>query len=230
MSLRLTVAAITGDFKQTFTEMYGPIEQAAQAAIVSTAVTVKSEGRTSIRAAGFSARWQNALRVDVYPRTGASVNAAAFIYHKIGYAGIFEEGGTISGKPMLWLPLRTTPKKIGTRRMTPKNFVSEIGPLTKIAGSRPLLGAPMAVNGPADKEVSLNKLRQGAGKSTFRAGEKRRRLAGGKVAKDGFGKRTIPLFVGKPQVRIPDKFSIREICEAASARLAELYYANFKDD
>ena len=30
---------------------------------------------------------------------------AALIFHKISYAGIFEEGGTINGNPVLWIIL-----------------------------------------------------------------------------------------------------------------------------
>jgi hypothetical protein len=32
---------------------------------------------------------------------------SAIIFHKIGFAGVFEHGATIAGKPLLWIP--TTP-------------------------------------------------------------------------------------------------------------------------
>jgi hypothetical protein len=38
-----------------------------------------------------------ALRVNIYPPQGDSMRPAAFIYHKIRYAGVFEEGAVISG-------------------------------------------------------------------------------------------------------------------------------------
>ena len=36
-----------------------------------------------------------------------SLQAKAIIFHKMGIAGVFEHGATISGKPLLWIP--TTP-------------------------------------------------------------------------------------------------------------------------
>ena len=46
---------------------------------------------------------------------------AAFIYHKIRYAGVFEEGAVIGGQPLLWLPLPTVPLRRG-RPMTPSQY------------------------------------------------------------------------------------------------------------
>ena len=34
---------------------------------------------------------------------------AAFIFDKIRYAGVFEEGAVIRGQPFLWLPLAGVP-------------------------------------------------------------------------------------------------------------------------
>ncbi|WP_353842903.1 DUF6441 family protein, partial [Mesorhizobium sp.] len=59
-------------------------------------------------------------------------HAAALIFHNIRYAGIFEEGGTISGKPRLWLPLKDTPKRAGRQKMTPALYIKTIGPLVSI--------------------------------------------------------------------------------------------------
>jgi hypothetical protein len=38
---------------------------------------------------------------------GPSLQAKAVIFHKFGFAGVFEHGATIEGKPLLWIP--TTP-------------------------------------------------------------------------------------------------------------------------
>jgi hypothetical protein len=32
------------------------------------------------------------------------VHAEAVIFHKYGFAGVFESGATIQGKPLLWIP------------------------------------------------------------------------------------------------------------------------------
>src|SRR4051812_18715685 len=100
----------------------------------------KRDGRASIAASGFSRKWQNALRVNIYPPQGDTMRPAAFIYHKIRYAGVFEEGAVIGGQPLLWLPLSTVPLRRG-RPMTPSQYARSIGPLVSIQrpGGPPLL-------------------------------------------------------------------------------------------
>jgi len=65
----------------------------------------RSSGDAGIAAGGLSRKWQNALRVNIYPPQGDSMHPAAFVYHKIRYAGVFEDGAVIGGQPLLWLPL-----------------------------------------------------------------------------------------------------------------------------
>lgn len=126
------------DFKKAMTATYGQIAHAATAAIKEAADLAKAQGRANIASAGFSARWQNALRAKVYPDSGESVDAAAFIFDKIDYAGIFEHGGPIAGKPYLWLPIEKNLP--GGNRMTPKKWVAQIGPLQAVKrGGKALL-------------------------------------------------------------------------------------------
>src|SRR6185369_14975452 len=85
---------------------------AATTAVAEAGAQALKNGRASIAAAGFSRKWQNALRLDVFPKGGVSVNAAAVLRHTIPYAGIFETGGTIEGP--LWLPIdRNLPVRSG---------------------------------------------------------------------------------------------------------------------
>ena len=104
---------------------------------------MKAEGRADIAAAGLGAGFVKALRVDIYPQGRNSLNATAHIYHKIPYAGVFEEGAIIRGQPRLWLALPSTPKRYGRKPMTPELFAKSIGPLSfvKRPGKRPLLVA-----------------------------------------------------------------------------------------
>ncbi len=113
MSVGLVFSAPRGQFRAAFERKHQMIATAATGAIKDAANQVKRQGRAAIRRAGFSARWQNAFRVDVYPRAGESIDAAAYAHHNIRYAGIFESGGTIPGSPLLWLPLPTAPQRIG---------------------------------------------------------------------------------------------------------------------
>ena len=114
--------------------------RAATAAIRDAGDIAKRGGRSSIAAAGFSRKWQNALRVNIYPPQGESIRPAAFVFHKIRYAGIFEEGAAIAGKPLLWLPLSNVPLRRG-RPMLPSEYARSVGPLVSVErpGRPPLL-------------------------------------------------------------------------------------------
>jgi hypothetical protein len=126
------------DFKKAMTATYGQIAHAATGAIKEAADLAKSASRANIASAGFSTRWQNALRANVYPQSGESVDAAALIFHKIGYAGIFEHGGPIAGKPLLWLPIEKNLP--GGNRLTPKKWIAQFGPLQAVKrGGKTLL-------------------------------------------------------------------------------------------
>jgi hypothetical protein len=230
MSLRLVFKASIGQFDEAFKELYVPGAKAATRAIREIAEIVKSEGRASIAAAGFSKRWQNALRVDVYPggRTfkvnspgNYSMNAAAWVYHKIPYAAVFEDGATIRGRPKLWVPLSGTPKKIGRNRMSPKLINERIGRvLFPIKGrGKPLLA--IRVRMPASRAA------QDRPKVT--PAMLRKAIPVGRPAPKGRGVlRSIPLFVGVSSIEVRKRFSIRQICGRAAGRLAELYLKNFE--
>lgn len=192
--------------EESFKQAARPIERAAKSAMEDAGDLAKKRGRDNIRGAGFSDRWANALRVNVYPiGRAASLSPAAFIFHKIPYSGIFERGGPIQGKPLLWLPLPTVPK-IGGHRLRPKEFVARFGPLASARGANP----PMLVGKPV----------RNTSKSAKGAKGKRR----APVVK------TVPLYVGLSSVTIGDKFSIREICEQVSRELPGLYVKHFRDE
>lgn len=212
--VKFIVSALKGEFAEAMVEHYRPIAEAGSAAMRDAANDIKLRGRADIAAAGFGKRWQNTFRVDTYPKRGVSANAAALIYHRIPYADVFETGATIRGKPTLWVPLSSTPKKIGRKRMSAKNFRREIGPLQFIKGGRrPLLAARISVRSAKAKtpgRVTLAALRRGA-------------IGGGPV-------RSVPLFVGVPSVTLRDRFSLREITRRAADSLPQLYLKHFQAD
>ena len=78
-----------------------------------TARNITNRGRTEIARAGFGKRWQRTWKATVYPEKGRSVEPAVYARHKINYAGVFEFGLTVKGKPYLWIPTRNAPKNIG---------------------------------------------------------------------------------------------------------------------
>ncbi len=204
-------------FLRAFMAAEEPIARAATAAVGEAGERIKVAARADIAAAGFSRKWQNALRVDRYPRGGeVSINAAAHVYHRIPYAWVHEEGATIHGQPLLWLPLSHAPDKIGRFRMTPRRYP---GPLQFVrrAGKPPLLVAKLG--------LSRGRAKKGLGKVTLAAA--RKGAAGG-------GKnrvvRSVPMFVGISTVRLRKRFGILAIVRREAARLAELYAKHLKAD
>lgn len=85
-----------------------PVATAAVAALRDVAAQSVQEGRSNIASAGrFKGSWVSGLQ---YLTQGAaeggepSLQAKAIIFHKVGFAGVFETGATIEGKPLLWIP------------------------------------------------------------------------------------------------------------------------------
>lgn len=80
------------------------VAKAAVAALRETAANAVKEGRQNIAGAGaFGPKWQQGLQ---YKIAGDDLTAKAIIFHKIGFAGVFEHGATIQGKPLLWIPTK----------------------------------------------------------------------------------------------------------------------------
>jgi hypothetical protein len=84
------------------------VATAAVAALRETAANAVEEGRSNIAGAGrFGPKWQSGLQYrtkDAVEDGEPSLQATAVIFHKYGFAGVFEHGATIQGKPLLWIP------------------------------------------------------------------------------------------------------------------------------
>lgn len=216
--LKLIVASIDGKFSSAVREIYKPIAEAGTAAIRQAGDDVKRDARASIASAGFGPKWQNALRVDVYPKRGSSARAAAHIYHKIPYAAVFERGATIHGKLMLWIPMSHTPKRANGARLTAAAYVRTIGPLVSFnrPGKPPMLAGQIKAS--AKGNVTPAKLRSA------------KTLADKTLAhkKGGASVRLIPLYTGISTVTIRRRFAIFAAINRARAKLARYYLANLK--
>lgn len=214
MSLRLALEVISGDYPKMIQDEQLRMAKAATAAMKDAADLAKSKGRASIAGGGFGSKWQNALRTKVFPANGVSLKPAALIYHKIPYASVFQEGATISGKPMLWLPLDNVPMGAGGRRMTPEQFVAKVGVLYTInrPGKPPILGAVVkGTSARLAKGISLSLLKRG-----------RNPKGRGSV-------HIVPVYVGVPTVTDPRKFDIKGATQEAADQLGALYAKNFKE-
>jgi hypothetical protein len=212
--VRLVFSAVQGDFDRAFRAIYQPIAAAATGAVNDAAAQVKSEGRANIAAGGFGKNWQNALQVEVYPRSGVSANAVAFAHHKIPYADVFEYGAQIRGKPLLWVPITGTPARVGGHRLTPRVFTQQIGPLLLLSSKNrnkpPLLASP--ITGRHGTKITVAKLRRGQSRL-------------------GLGtERLQPVFVGLSQVTIRQRFNLHAVFQHAAEGLADGYLRNLKPD
>lgn len=217
-NMRLVFAAARGQYDEAFAKMTEPMARAAKQAIVEAGDIVKKRGRAEIASAGFSERWQKTFRVNIYPKgEQASIKSAAFIFHKIPYAGVFEDDGrssTISGAPMLWIPLKSTPKYLGRQRLTADLYRKRIGKLTLIkrAGKPPLLAGTVKFAAPTDAH----------GPAALNAAGLTRKGSG------AFAK-TVPLFVGIKTVTLRKRFNIAAIVAKARADLPALYYKRMSE-
>lgn len=160
---------------------------------------IKQGGRASIAAGGLSSRWQNALRVDLYPKSGVSTKPALLVFHKIRYAGQFEDPQPVSGRPLIWLPIDANLPGGGKgQRWTPHKFTLQVGPLRAGRhGSRPMLFAQISVSG-GGKVLPLT-----------------RKGARARPAKKSW----LPVFVGVSSVHDPKLFDIRGVVERVGTQL-----------
>jgi len=116
------VTTNTPDWLQAIRDKQRPVAEAAVAALRETAANAVQEGRSDIAGAGrFGTNWQRGLQ---FVTKGAneggapSLQAKAIVFHKFGFAGVFEYGATIQGKPLLWIPTTRgapAPKKSGKK-------------------------------------------------------------------------------------------------------------------
>jgi hypothetical protein len=120
--VRFTVTSDLPEWLQSLRDKQKTVAEAAVATLRETAANAVQEGRRDIAAAGrFGSAWQQGLQ---YRTKGAtergepSLNATATIFHKYGFAAVFEFGATIEGKPLLWIPTTPggpAPKKSGKK-------------------------------------------------------------------------------------------------------------------
>jgi hypothetical protein len=223
LALKLIWAATTGQWSAAMQAMEYPIASAATSGMRQVVDRAKERSRNAIAAAGFGKRWQSSLQAKTYPLSGISMAPAGYIYHKIPYAGVFEDGARIAGSPYLWLPLPGIPKTIGGKRMIPRNFTALVGPLhsIRVAGKAPMLGAYMQAAGKSVGKVTLGKLR--AGSALGRLGVRSRR--GGFT---GRGLVSVPIFVGVTMVNIRARFNLRPIFKRAGAEIGAAYLQNLR--
>ncbi len=197
----------------------GTIAGATRAAFQDLAKQVQTQGRAEIARSGLSRRWQTGFRTYVFPRRpGQAGELAMRGQHRIGYANVFERGARIGGRPLLWIPLPTAPKKINGRPTTAGLYVHAVGPLHSInRPGRPPLLAGYAMRATPGRPVTVAQLRTGQRNTRRRQA---RAAFGGRLGKRPV---SVPLFVGLPAVRIRDRLDISRVYDQARRDLPNLY-------
>lgn len=237
--MKLTVENV-GDL--TFTDAFIGVTQfsaisqmsvAAQRTMRAAGDLLKKEGRANIRAGGLGGKFANAWRVNVYPKSGDSLNASAYGYHNIAYSGIFETGGVIRGRRgLLWLPLPTVPK-VGKRIARPRDLTGVKLFGIRAPGKPPLLAAKIR-NAGANRnsrirgQVSLPTLRAGTDAEKIRKTSrlKGKQRGGVKASNASANAVTVPLFHGVPAVTLRKRFNLAGVAQSVAARVPELYERN----
>ncbi len=216
--LNLIYKTARGQFTSGINDMHRPIALTATKGMKELSEKWKIAGRANITGAGLGDKQAKALRVDYFPELPkTSADAAVFLHHKTHYIGVFEDGSTISGKPLLWVPLPSTPTPRRKRKQpVVKSFFALIGqkPISmkrKNASDPPVIGANIrrAKNSRA-KKVSLAALKRG------KTGAK------GVVT-------TVPLFVGVKKVKEPNLLNLTAIHKSFANQVGKFYTRNFKD-
>ena len=116
--------AATEELKRKFYEaQVGAVKEAADLAV--------KEGQQNVASAGFSRPRQ--VKSKFYPNVCS--DPAALVYFAMPFAHVFERGATISGSPLLWLPIeQNLPANIKSPKQYGKKLVS-----VNVAGKPPLL-------------------------------------------------------------------------------------------
>lgn len=110
-------------------------------AIQATANRAKDEievkGRENIAAGGnfSSARWQEGLQAKVSFKARDDINIR--VTHEVSYWKVFEEGATIHGRPLLWIPMRNS--EAAARGVRARDFGRPLFRVDRKAGGAPLL-------------------------------------------------------------------------------------------
>lgn len=107
MAFRIRVDKVAAPkFKQNLAGLHDRFQAAFTAAANMAASMIQTQGRADIAKAGkFGEKWQNGLQVQA---EGALGRMQITMTHDDERAAIFEKGGRIQGKPLLWIPLSGT--------------------------------------------------------------------------------------------------------------------------
>ncbi len=197
-------------FKKVQLIAIGKLSKAATGALHQVVDLAKQRARATIDLPG---GWKNALRATVYPKNNISLEPAAVIKHNIPYADVFEEGATIAGSPLLWIPLPSAniPRGPHNKQSTPADLVAAGVELISLKNTaKPILAAVIReTDARAAKPLSrslLKRARNAKGRGTLRV---------------------VPMFVGVPSITDPKRMDIVRAIKEAVALYPAFYIKEF---
>lgn len=107
LSIKITPGNIGTELKGDFVGLGDRLLRALSAAMNMAASMIIEAGKRDIASAGnFGGRWTDGLTMQI--EDGSLANMRMYLTHTIPWAGIFETGGTIQGKPLMWIPISGT--------------------------------------------------------------------------------------------------------------------------
>jgi hypothetical protein len=205
--MRLTLD-IRPDLKRLMAAEIAAGERAVTAAVREAGVGLKLAWRGQIAGAGLGTRLANSIRSEVFPKAGASLNAAAVVWSKAPViVGAHDAGPLIRARNGLWLAIPTPAagKALGGRRITPAGWERRTG-------------------------LRLRFVYRQRGPSLLVADSVRldtRGLAAVSRSKTGRGQVTAPIFLLVPQVKLPKRLDLGRDVERAHEAVPGLVVASW---
>jgi hypothetical protein len=199
-------------FRKELRELQQPVVLAAQAAIKEAAGLVKKESAAVLSNAGLK-RDRRAMRARIVPkRPDPTVSPHAEFFLRPAYLNVFQEGATVAGKPLLWVPLDSVPDGDRGRKLTPKQYTQRVGPLHSARGA----DTPMLVG-------------KGTTKTITRATSKfvrfrKKAVTSGKLQ----GSANVPLYVGISAARIKKRMSLSAVVRRVASQVGELFQKHLR--
>lgn len=184
-------------------------ERAVSAAMREAGQGLKQSWRAQITGAGLGQRLANTIRNQTYPKTGASLNAAALVWSQAPeIVGAHERGAVIRAKSGLWLAIPLPAAGRGARgaRITPADWERKRGLRLRLVPRR---NAPSLLV--ADARLSAGG------------------LAKLSRSKTGRGLASIPIFLLVRQVGLPKRLDLERDARAAQERLPDAIVANWTE-
>ncbi len=209
MSRTRITAALKGDLVKMMAQELWVAERAVTFGVQQTGRDVQTALRADVMRGGLGLRLSKSWRMNFYPKSGVSLEAAAVVRTKAPHlVEAFDKGVTIKSSDGLWLAIPTpaAPKfGVGRKRLTPSNFPeNRFGPLRFVYRKS---GVSLLV---------VDNQRESKGKrGGFVRSRSKRALA------TGYGLVTVPMFFLVPQVRLKRRLNVRRAADPAAARLAQ---------